>query len=154
MPETRKSGVRIDYDDEGAGEPALLMTTAWCMSRNGFADLIDDCAPLLSQTFAAGPWAAGSAPPGGDHRPPVIPEQRNGSSLPRRNGDPGLTEQQQRIVRLIGEGMSNAEIAERLSVEVSTVKSHVSRVLQRLNLRDREQLIAHAWRSGLMDRGG
>ncbi len=44
MPETTRSGVRIDYDDKGSGEPALLMTTAWCMSRNGFANLIEDCA--------------------------------------------------------------------------------------------------------------
>ncbi|MEU5696452.1 LuxR C-terminal-related transcriptional regulator [Actinosynnema sp. NPDC020468] len=62
----------------------------------------------------------------------------------------GLTEQQRRIVRLIGEGMSNAEIAADLFVEISTVKSHVSRILQRCALRDREQLIVTAWRSGLM----
>ncbi|HYU83774.1 MAG TPA: LuxR C-terminal-related transcriptional regulator [Kribbellaceae bacterium] len=61
-----------------------------------------------------------------------------------------LTGQQRRILRLVGQGMSNAEIAANLSLEISTVKSHVSRLLQRCGLRDREQLIVLAWRSGLM----
>ena len=62
----------------------------------------------------------------------------------------GLTGQQQRILQLVGQGLSNTEIAATLTVEVSTVKSHVSRILQRCALRDREQLIVLAWKSGLM----
>jgi DNA-binding CsgD family transcriptional regulator len=61
-----------------------------------------------------------------------------------------LTDQQRRILWLIGQAMSNAEIADRLSLEISTVKSHVSRLLQRCALRDREQLIVLAWSSGVM----
>jgi excisionase family DNA binding protein len=61
-----------------------------------------------------------------------------------------LTGQQQRILELVGQGLSNAEIAASLNVEISTVKSHVSRLLQRFALRDREQLIVLAWRTGLM----
>jgi DNA-binding CsgD family transcriptional regulator len=63
-----------------------------------------------------------------------------------------LTTQQERVLRLLGQGLSNAEIAQSLSIEVCTVKSHVSRLLMRLNLRNREQLIAFAWRHGLLDR--
>ena len=59
-----------------------------------------------------------------------------------------LTPQQQRIGRLLADGLSNAEIAGRLNLQVSTVKTHISRMLQRLNLRDRHQLIAYIWRSG------
>jgi DNA-binding CsgD family transcriptional regulator len=71
---------------------------------------------------------------------------------PRRrpDGGLGLTGQQQKILELVGHGLSNAEIAASLTVEVSTVKSHVSRILQRCALRDREQLIVLAWQSGLM----
>jgi pimeloyl-ACP methyl ester carboxylesterase len=39
MNATTSDGVRIDYKDSGQGEPALLLCPAWCMSRNGFADL-------------------------------------------------------------------------------------------------------------------
>jgi len=56
----------------------------------------------------------------------------------------------QRVLELVAQGRSNAEIAEELSVEVSTVKSHVSRLLSRLDCRDRENLIAFAWRSRLV----
>jgi len=63
-----------------------------------------------------------------------------------------LTPQQERICRLVGEGMSNAEIADQLCLEISTVKSHLSRMLQRMDLRDRQQLVAHLWRSGFLSR--
>jgi DNA-binding CsgD family transcriptional regulator len=62
-----------------------------------------------------------------------------------------LTDQQLRVLTLIGEGLPNDEIAYRLSVEVSTVKSHVARLLRRLDLPDRGRLIAHAWRAGLLE---
>lgn len=65
-----------------------------------------------------------------------------------------LTRQQAAILELLADGLSNAEIADRLTVEVSTVKTHVSRLLQRFDLRDREQLIAYAWRNGLAGRSG
>jgi DNA-binding CsgD family transcriptional regulator len=63
-----------------------------------------------------------------------------------------LTRQQSAILDLLANGLSNAEIAERLVVEVSTVKTHVSKLLQRFDLRDREQLIAYVWRTGLAER--
>jgi pimeloyl-ACP methyl ester carboxylesterase len=44
MNATTSDGVRIDYADLGQGEPALVLMTAWCMSRNGFADLSDKLA--------------------------------------------------------------------------------------------------------------
>ncbi len=66
----------------------------------------------------------------------------------------GLSEQQQRVLLLLAEGLSNAEIAAAMHLEVTTVKSHVSRMLQRLGLRDREGLIVYAWRSGLPRRRG
>jgi DNA-binding NarL/FixJ family response regulator len=55
---------------------------------------------------------------------------------------------------LIATGMSNAEVAAELTLEVSTVKSHISRLLSRLGLPNRERLIAFAWRSGVVDREG
>jgi len=68
----------------------------------------------------------------------------------RRAPMDAMTPQQQRIGHLVGQGLSNAEIAQRLSLEISTVKSHISRMLQRLNLHNRQQLIAHLWRTGFV----
>jgi DNA-binding NarL/FixJ family response regulator len=61
-----------------------------------------------------------------------------------------LTPQMRRVLELVASGRSNSEIAEELTIEVSTVKSHVSRLLSRLDCRDRENLIAFAWRSGVV----
>jgi DNA-binding NarL/FixJ family response regulator len=61
---------------------------------------------------------------------------------------PRLTPQMRRVWELVARGLSNAEIASELTLEVSTVKSHVSRLLSRLGIRNRESLIAFAWSLG------
>ena len=61
-----------------------------------------------------------------------------------------LTAREQEIVRLLGEGLSNDEIGDRLVVETSTVKSHLTRVMTKLGTRDRLQTVIWAYRSGLL----
>jgi DNA-binding NarL/FixJ family response regulator len=60
-----------------------------------------------------------------------------------------LTPREQEIVRLIAGGLSNAEIARELYISDTTVKTHISHVLQKLNLRDRVQVVVLAYQTGL-----
>jgi DNA-binding NarL/FixJ family response regulator len=76
---------------------------------------------------------------------------------PRPTAPPGLdelTERELEVFRLIAHGLSNAEIGETLFISDTTVKTHVTRVLQKLGLRDRVQAVVLAYQSGLVESDG
>ncbi|MEU7761690.1 response regulator transcription factor [Micromonospora aurantiaca (nom. illeg.)] len=71
--------------------------------------------------------------------------------LPRRLD--GVTEREREVLMLIGRGLSNAELAEQLNLSRATVKTHVGRLLTKLAVRDRAQLVIVAYETGLVEPG-
>jgi DNA-binding NarL/FixJ family response regulator len=79
---------------------------------------------------------------------------RQFTRAPRPEAPPGLAEltaREREIFCLIAEGLSNLEIGERLYISETTVKTHVTHILQKLDLRDRVQAVVLAYRSGVLE---
>ncbi|MFY9933715.1 MAG: response regulator transcription factor [Streptosporangiaceae bacterium] len=65
-----------------------------------------------------------------------------------------LTERELEVLQMVARGMSNAEIAEELTISPATAKTHVAHLLTKLDARDRIQLVIIAYQTGLCDSGG
>jgi DNA-binding NarL/FixJ family response regulator len=70
---------------------------------------------------------------------------------PRPRELTGITDREREVLRLVGLGMSNAEIAASLYITAGTTKTHVARLLAKLGARDRVQLVITAYQAGLVD---
>jgi len=75
-------------------------------------------------------------------------QARAPSKAPR--GLDELTEREREVLALVAQGLSNAELAETLRVSLSTAKTHVSRILTKLDARDRTQLVILAYQAGIV----
>ena len=151
-------GGGADATSAGAGGPAVLVATTFDLDEYVFGALeagargfvLKDAEP---EEFVAAvrALASGRAAIDGATTRRVIEEftRRRAATLAGPPVDV-LTPREQSIVRLLGEGLSNDEIGERLVIETSTVKSHLTRVMTKLDARDRLQTVIWAYRSGLL----
>lgn len=64
-----------------------------------------------------------------------------------------LTDREREVMRLVAAGLSNDEIADRLVLSPATAKTHVSRIMSKLDVRDRSQLVVLAYESGMVNPG-
>jgi DNA-binding NarL/FixJ family response regulator len=83
----------------------------------------------------------------------VLRAERPALESPERSRLDRLTVREQQVLRLVAEGLSNEQIADLLVIAESTAKTHVKRILLKIDARDRAQAVVLAYRSGLMDQG-
>ena len=150
----------ITADDRLAGVRVIILTTfdldeyvfeALRIGASGFLVKDTDPAELVQAVRAV---ARGDAllSPGITRR--LVEEFATRSRRPTPVADLDLlTEREREVVALVGEGLSNDEIAERLIMSPATAKTHVSRAMVKLGTRDRAQLVVLAYESGLVRPG-
>ncbi|HWE59629.1 MAG TPA: response regulator transcription factor [Solirubrobacteraceae bacterium] len=118
-------------------QPADLLTAIRAVS-SGDAVVAPSITRRLLDTYAHRLGSAGN----GDPADRLAPAQREQLEQ--------LTAREREVLLLVARSMSNAEIAERLVLSEATVKSHVGRILAKLYLRDRVQIVVFAYESGLV----
>jgi DNA-binding NarL/FixJ family response regulator len=82
----------------------------------------------------------------------LIADFASGGGSPRLRGRDldGVTEREREVLALVGQGLSNSEIATQLCIGPATAKTHVARLLAKLDARDRVQLVIAAYEAGLV----
>jgi DNA-binding CsgD family transcriptional regulator len=76
-----------------------------------------------------------------------------GTAAGRRGAATALVPREQEVLDLLARGLSNPEICQQLVITEATAKTHVARILQKLDLRDRVQAVIYAYETGLVARG-
>ena len=152
---------RITSDPDLGGTRILILTTfdldeyvheALCAGASGF--LLKDTEPV-ELIHAVRVIAAGEAliAPKVTRR---LIEEFARVSQPNAADDAAmaqLTEREREVLEHVARGLSNSEIAEQLFVSQATVKTHVGRLLMKLQSRDRAQLVVAAYEAGVVQRG-
>jgi DNA-binding NarL/FixJ family response regulator len=148
---------------EMAGAPKVLVLTTFDLDDYVYEALRSGASGFLLKDASAGELAhavrlvaAGDAllSPGVTRRLIAEFARMGAPRSPSRAHLDGLTERESEVLALVARGKSNAEIADVLVVAEQTVKTHVSRILMKLGLRDRTQAVVFAYETGLVHPGG
>ncbi|MFG3054518.1 response regulator [Kitasatospora sp. NPDC048239] len=138
--------------------PSAELARSICLVHAGVAQLDASVMTRLAAALAnpdpadPGPTAPGSNAPGPHSPAPNSPGPTAPGGPDHRPPGPAdaLTGREMDVLRLIADGSTNREIASRLHLSEGTVKNHISRILGRLNLRDRVQAALYARDHGLL----
>ncbi|OPC83985.1 DNA-binding response regulator [Embleya scabrispora] len=148
---------RIREGTPDDGPPRILMLTTFDLDEHVYDALVAGAGGFLIKDATAERLfdavrvvAAGEALLAPTVTRRLIGEFTRLRPRPNPPGVADLTPREVDVLRLVAQGLSNAEIAAHLVVGEETVKSHVSRVLRRLGLRDRVQAVVVAYESGLV----
>ena len=157
---------RICGGPDASGAPKVLILTTFDLDEYAFAALragavgflLKDVPPdeLVAAIRAVHSGDAVVAPSTTrrllDRFTTLMPEEPGGER--GRTALARLTEREREVFLLVAQGLSNGEIAARLVLSEATVKTHVGRILTKLALRDRVQVVVLAYETGLLRAGG
>ena len=147
---------------EEAHRPRVLMLTTFDLDeyvyealRAGASGFLLKDAPAAELVRAVHVVAAGDAllAPSVTRRLIAGFARRPPASLPSAAGLSALTPRETEVLRLIARGLSNTQISDTLVIAEQTTKTHVGRILTKLNLRDRAQAVVLAYETGLVTPG-
>jgi DNA-binding NarL/FixJ family response regulator len=154
---------RIDADDLLAGVRELVLTTfeldeyvfeALAAGASGFLLKNTDPMELLRAVRVVAEGEALLAPSVTRRLIAEFAAARRQAAGPTARVDlAALTDREREVMALVGAGLSNEEIADRLVVSPATARTHVSRAMVKLGARDRAQLVVFAYESGLVRPG-
>jgi DNA-binding NarL/FixJ family response regulator len=142
----------------GVGAPRVLILTTFDLDeyvfealRAGASGFALKSRPLEELLSAIRTVAAGEALLAPSVTRRLIAHFTAGGQVPSRapRGLDELTEREREVLCLVAQGLSNAELAQRLRLSLPTAKTHVSRILTKLDARDRTQLVILAYQSGI-----
>jgi len=146
-------------DRRGDGEPRVLILTTFDLDdyvfqalRAGASGFALKSRPLEELLSAIRTVAAGDALLAPSVTRRLIAHFADGTPVPSKapRGLDELTEREREVLSLVAQGLSNAEIAQTLRVSLPTAKTHVSRILTKLDARDRTQLVILAYQAGIV----
>jgi DNA-binding NarL/FixJ family response regulator len=140
-PETRVIALTT-YADDASVLAALRAGARGFLTKDAGADQIQGAIEAVMRGEAA-------LDPAVQHHVVAALSSPDRDALPDRALPDGLTAREAEVLRLIAEGLSNAEIAARLVVSPATVKSHINHLFAKADLRDRAQAVSYAYRHGL-----